>query len=106
MSSQENESRLVYEIMQTVGKLGAVYRTNAGRIRLPNGATFHGLPKGFADIMAIFPGPRIAFIECKIKGNTPTPEQAAFLERMRGMGCMAGVAFSVDDALQICGFTK
>ena len=46
-----NESRLVYDVMQALGKHGAVYRCNAGAIRLPNGKTFRGMPKGFSDIM-------------------------------------------------------
>ena len=37
--SDTNESKLIYEIMQAVGRFGAVFRTNAGSVKLPNGRT-------------------------------------------------------------------
>jgi len=57
-----NESQLVYEVMFELGKHGAVYRTNCGSVRLANGKTFRGLPKGFADCMLILPGECDGFI--------------------------------------------
>ena len=99
----DNESQLIFEVMQAVGKFGAVYRCNSGSVRLPNGKTFRGMPKGFSDIMAILPGGVTCFIETKIAPNKPTPEQTAFIEKMQRLGCLAGVAHSVGDALQICG---
>ena len=106
MNNVTGESQLIYEIMQELGRYGAVFRTNAGSIRLPNGKVFHGLPKGFADIMAILPGNRTCFIECKVEPNKPTPEQEEFLEKMRNLGCRAGVAYSVLDACRVCGLHK
>jgi hypothetical protein len=52
--------------------------------------------------MLIRPGGKVYFIETKIKPNKPTEEQTAFIEKMRGLGCGAGVAYSVDEALKIC----
>ena len=100
---EQNESRLLYEVMQAIGKHGAVYRTNSGSVRLANGKMFRGLPKGFADCMLILPGGQVCFVECKVKPNKPTPEQLAFIDKMQRLGCRAGVAYSVDDALEICG---
>jgi hypothetical protein len=99
---EQNESRLLYEVMQAIGRFGAVYRTNAGSAKLPNGKTFRGLPKGFSDCMLIRPGGRVYFIETKVRPNRLTEEQTAFIEKMRRLGCGAGVAYSVDDALRIC----
>ena len=101
-----NESRLLYEVMQAIGKHGAVYRTNSGSVKMPNGKTFRGLPKGFADCMLIRQGGKVCFVECKVKPNKPTDEQQAFIEKMRGLGCRAGVAYSVDDALDICEIAR
>ena len=100
---EETESRLVYECMQFLGLHGAVYRCNSGSVPLPNGKRFQGMPKGFADIMVILPGGRVAFIECKTGKNNVNPEQERFIMRMRGLGARAGVARSVDDAAKICG---
>ena len=97
------ESRLVYQIMQELGKYGAVYRCNAGSVRLPSGKYFRAMPAGFSDVMLITDGGRVCFIECKTPGGKASPEQTAFIEKMRGLGCRAGVAFSVSEAMQICG---
>ena len=99
----ENESRLLYEIMKEIGKHGAIYRTNCGNVKLPNGKMFRGLPKGFSDCMLIRPGGKVCFVEVKVKPNKPTSEQAAFIEKMQTLGCAAGVAYSVEEALAICG---
>lgn len=100
--SDNNESHLIYEIMRELGRHGAVYRTNAGCVRLPNGRTYHGLPKGFSDILFIGPDGIACFVEAKVRPNGPTPEQIAFLDKMHGLGCRAGVAYSVAEAAIIC----
>ena len=97
------ESRLIYEVMQELGRFGAVYRCNSGSIQLPNGRRFTGMPKGFSDIMLIMPGGKAVFVECKVDKNTASPEQEKFIVRMRELGARAGVARSVTEALQICG---
>ena len=97
------ESRLLHEIMTELGKHGAVYRTNSGSIRLPSGKYFRALPEGFADIMFIRPDGLTCFVECKVGRNKPTDKQLAFIEKMRGMNCRAGVAYSTSEAMLICG---
>lgn len=102
----DNESKLVYECMREIGKSAAVFRTNAGNIKLPNGKVFHGLPKGFSDILVILPGGRAAYIECKVGKNTTSPEQEQFISRMRELGALAGTAYTVEQAAQICGIER
>lgn len=46
---------------------------------------------------------KASFVEAKVKPNKPQPEQIKFIEKMQGMGCNAGVAYSVTEALKICG---
>ncbi len=103
--TKANESRLVHDVMRELGRHGAVYRCNSGSVKLPSGKTFRGMPKGFSDIMLILPEGRVAFVETKTRQNRPTPEQLAFIDRMRALGCRAGVAYSVPEALDICGLT-
>ena len=101
-----SESRLVYEVMQELGKHGAVYRCNAGSVKLPNGKRFNGMPKGFADVMVVLSGGRVCFVECKVGVGKLSVEQARFIERMRALGCRAGVARSINDAVEICGINN
>jgi len=88
--------------MQQLGKYGAVFRTNAGQFYTKDGQPVSGLPKGFSDILFIRHGGKPAFIELKYGKNKPTPEQEKFLQRMRDLGALAGVARSVDEAMRIC----
>ena len=37
------ESRLLYEVMQELGKHGAIYRTNSGSVRLASGYVIYEL---------------------------------------------------------------
>ena len=103
---KDNESGLVYAIMRELGTHGAVFRTNSGSVKLPNGKTFRGLPKGFSDIMFIRPDGQACFVEAKVKPNKAAPEQWAFIEKMIALNCRAGVAYSVNEAVEICGLAE
>ena len=80
----------------------AVFRTNVGKIKLPDGRIFDtGLPRGFSDLLAVRGG-RAYFVEVKVHPNKPTEEQLHFLDTMRNRyGCAGGVAYSVEDAVRI-----
>ena len=45
------------------------------------------------------------YIEVKLPGENPRPDQKKFLEAMRNTGAIAGVAHSVEEALSIVGST-
>lgn len=100
------ESMLVHDIIRGLYGVCQLMRANVGSVRTADGRRFStGLPKGFPDLFGIIPSwltvdghPRTVFIECKVKPNKPTPEQLTFIEKYRRMGCIAGVAYSVDDA--------
>jgi hypothetical protein len=98
-----NESRLVYEIMRELGKFGAVYRCNSGSVKLPNGKRFNGMPKGFSDVMFIRPDGVACFVECKTDRGKPTEDQKRFIARMQRLHAKAGVARSIEEAMDICG---
>lgn len=97
-----DESRIVYEVMRELGKHGAVFRCNSGSVKLPNGKRFNGMPKGFADVMLVRPDGRVCFVECKADKGRLSDEQERFIQRMRELNALAGVARSVGDAVRIC----
>ena len=98
-----NESNLINQTMRELGKHGAVYRTNSGSVKLDNGKRFRALPAGFSDIMFIRPDGIACFIEMKVKSNKPTDKQLEFIDKMKRHNCLAGVAYSVEEAMEICG---
>ena len=59
-----------------------------------------GLPKGFSDLFAV-DCQGVAFIETKTLTGKPSPEQIKFINRMRQLGHRAGIARSVEEALEI-----
>jgi hypothetical protein len=101
-----SESKLVYEVMQELGKHGAVFRCNSGSVTLASGKRFRGMPKGFSDILMIMPGGKVAFIECKTMTGKLSAEQERFIEKMQGLGCVAGTVRSVDEAKALCGISS
>lgn len=48
---------------------------------------------------------RALYIEVKLPGEKPRADQVKFLEAMRETGAIAGVAHSVEEALEIAGCT-
>ena len=56
---------------------------------------------GTADIIACSPAGRFIAIECKLKGNKPTPLQLDFLDRIHQKNGIAIVAFSIDDVIKM-----
>ena len=90
-----------------------LWRNNTGAIKDETGRLVRfGLCKGSSDIIGITPititpemiGKRVGVftaIEVKKPKGMPTDEQVNFIERVRGLGGFAGVARSVEDALEI-----
>lgn len=79
-----------------------VFRANVGKVRMTDGRFFDtGLPKGFSDLFGFRKDGQIFFIEVKNETGCVRPEQKQFLETMRSLGALAGVARSPEDALKI-----
>ena len=97
-----------------LSKHGKVFRTNAGefwqgtqvfskqynRPVLLNIRKVAGLPQGFSDLLFI-DEKGAAFIEVKTPVGVVSREQERFIEQMQQLGQRAGVARSVEDALNI-----
>lgn len=79
-----------------------VFRANVGKVRTADGRYFDtGMPKGFPDLFGFRPDGRIFFIEVKNEVGRLRPEQKIFIEQMKKRGALAGVARSVEDAMEI-----
>lgn len=108
------ESKIQNQIRCELSKYGCVFRTNSGEFwqgQTVYSKEFHqpvlinlrrvsGLPAGFSDLLFVAPG-KVVFIETKNEIGHLRPEQKNFLERMRSMGYVAGVARSVNEAVTL-----
>lgn len=97
------ESLIQNKIRVGLSKTGhAVFRANVGKVRTADGRYFDtGLPRGFSDLFGFRPDGQIFFIEVKNENGKLRPEQKIFIEQMRKRGALAGVARSVEDAMEI-----
>ena len=97
------ESLIQNQIRVGLSKAGhTVFRVNVGKVKMQNGRWFEtGVPKGFPDLFGFRPDGRIFFIEVKNETGRVRPEQKNFIEQMRKRGALAGVARSVEDAMEI-----
>jgi hypothetical protein len=60
-----------------------------------------GLTKGGSDIIGIAPDGRFLAVEVKTTTGRLRPEQQRFIDAVNAKGGIAGVARSVEDALQL-----
>ena len=97
------ESLIQNQIRVGLSKAGhTVFRVNVGKVKMQNGRWFEtGVPKGFTDLFGFRSDGRIFFIEVKNETGKVRPEQEKFIEQMRKRGALAGVARSVEDAMEI-----
>lgn len=97
------ESLIQNQIRVALSKAGhTVFRINVGKVKMQNGRWFEtGAPKGFSDLFGFRPDGRIFFIEVKNETGKLRPEQEKFIEQMKKRGALAGVARSVEDAMEI-----
>ena len=97
------ESLIQNQIRVGLSKAGhTVFRVNVGKVKMQNGRWFEtGVPKGFSDLFGFRPDGQIFFIEVKNETGELRPEQKIFIEQMRKRGALAGVARSVEDAMEI-----
>ncbi len=107
-----NETNLMNSIL--IANHGCrLFRNNTGAIKDDEGRLVRfGLCKGSSDLIGFKPvtitpdmvGRTVAIftaIEVKTPTGKPTPEQLHFIDRVKQLGGIAGVARSVEDALSI-----
>lgn len=79
------------------------YDRRAGCYRKPSGIAYI---KGVSDIIGCAPDGRFIALECKSSSDKPTFDQAAFVERIRYAGGIAGVIYTLGDVRRVfkeCG---
>lgn len=99
------ESYLVNDIIRALYPLARLERHNVGKFYTSDGRPIHaGPPKGYPDLSGNLRGSgRAVYIEAKIHPNRATPEQEKYLADRRAEGALAGVCYSVGDALALIG---
>lgn len=85
-----------------LSKYGVVIRQNTGNFELKDGRRIMCGVKGLSDLLFIGKN-KVAFIEVKNATGKISDEQANFIKKMQSLGHIAGVARSVEDALELIG---
>lgn len=94
------ESVIQNQIRCALSKYGVVIRMNTGNVKTQSGTYIRCGVKGMSDLLFVGQG-YIAWIEVKTPTGKPSPEQIKFINRMRLLGHRAGIARSVEEALDI-----
>lgn len=96
------ESILMRKIEVALCEKGCwVLRTNSGVYYGQDGERVRIGFVGLSDLIGCNPNGEIFFIEVKLPGGRIRPEQTKFLDAMKGRGFRAGLAYSVEDALEV-----
>lgn len=96
----------VWRVETAGGWVGKTIHKAGDQITLTNARMFTtGLCKGGSDIIGITPDGRFLAIEVKTPTGRATSEQLAFIETVKAQGGVAGIARSVEDALQLIAHT-
>ena len=80
-----------------------MFRVNVGSGVTYDGRHFStGVPKGFSDLFGVrISDGRAVFIEVKAPGGKPSKPQIDFIKQMKISGAVAGICYSVEDALKL-----
>lgn len=94
------ETDIQNQIRLELSKYGIVARMQSGNFELKDGRRIVCGFKGLSDLLFIGQN-KVAFIEVKNINGKPSKEQLNFLEAARKLGHRAGIAHSVEEALEI-----
>ena len=91
------------QIRIALSDIAVTFRANVGVFFTKDGRPIRsGLPKGFSDVFGFRKSDgRIFFLEIKTETGKLSRDQETFLESMRLLGAIAGVARNPDEALRI-----
>lgn len=102
MLALSNQGCLVFRNETAGAWVGEVIHKEANQVTLTNARMMlFGLALGSSDIIGIAPCGRFLAIEAKTKTGRPTQQQLAFIDAVRKNGGIAGIARSVQDALDL-----
>lgn len=94
------ETDIQNQIRIALSKYGIVIRLNTGNFELKDGRRIVCGVKGLSDLLFIGNG-KVAFIEVKNIHGKPLQEQLNFMAAVKKLGHRAGIAHSVEEALEI-----
>ena len=91
------------QIRIELSEIAVTFRANVGVFFTKDGRPVStGLPKGFSDLFGFRKSDgRVFFLEIKNEKGKLSKDQEFFLEAMKKLGAIAGVARSPDEALRI-----
>ena len=91
------------QIRIELSQIAVTFRANVGVFFTKDGRPVStGLPKGFSDLFGFRKSDgRVFFLEIKNEKGKLSKDQEFFLEAMKKLGAIAGVARSPDEALRI-----
>jgi hypothetical protein len=96
------ESKLMHQIMAALSEKGCfVLRTNSGVYYDSQGNRITIGFKGLSDLVGFRPDGKFFALEIKTATGRPSPEQIKFIDFCRSKSIPAGIARSVEEALQI-----
>lgn len=103
-----NEHELMKNIQFVLNSCGYhTFRANVGKIKIGPGRWFDtGLPKGHPDLYGYTPKGRCFYLEVKFGKGKPSSEQIKFIQTAQANNCLAGVVYSIEEALQVVGLGK
>lgn len=100
---KKSETDIQNEIRLAINEVAVTFRANVGVFFTKDGRPIRtGLPKGFSDLFGFRRSDgRIFFIEVKTEKGKLRDDQIHFLEMMKTLGAIAGVARSPQEAIDI-----
>jgi hypothetical protein len=94
------ETDIQNKIRLELSKYGIVVRLQSGNYELKDGRRIVCGVKGLPDLLFIGEN-KIAFVEVKNINGKPSKEQLNFISAVHKLGHRAGIAHSVEEALEI-----
>ena len=99
---KKQETKIQDRVRLELSKKGCkVFRCNVGNFYTKYGQEIKIGTPGHSDLYGVKPGGTAFFIEMKTPIGKATIQQKNFIKVMKQMGCCAGFAHSVDEALEI-----
>ncbi len=93
------ESQILSDIRLAIGSRpdARLFRSNAIKVRAPNGAWVQSLPVGWPDLTGVLQGGRMLVVECKKPGGALSDEQVRFGEMFTRFGALWVCATTVEE---------
>ena len=98
----KSENEIKKEIRLALSPFGIVISQQSGNFELSDGRRIVCGVKGLSDLLFIGEG-YTAFIEVKSTTGKPTQDQLNFIEAVKKLGHIAGIAHSPEEALKLIG---